>query len=138
VRSDRRSADRERRYDPAVVSALTAGLMLLVAAYGIAALVLTAMGRAPREYLVIASMVLSALVVVMVVIAAGLLVAGERPDELGIFVGYLVVAVILLPLGTLWALTERSRWGTGVLAVACLTLLVVVVRLQDLWSTTGG
>ena len=135
---DHRSADRERRYDPAVVSALTAGLMLLVAAYGIAALVLTAMGRAPREYLVIASMVLSALVVVMVVIAAGLLVAGERPDELGTFVGYLVVAVILLPLGTLWALTERSRWGTGVLAVACFTLLVVVVRLQDLWSTTGG
>jgi hypothetical protein len=137
-RSDRRSADRERRYDPAVVSALTAGLMLLVAAYGIAALVLTAMGRAPREYLVIVSMVLSALVVVMVVIAAGLLVAGERPDELGTFVGYLVVAVILLPLGTLWALTERSRWGTGVLAVACFTLLVVMVRLQDLWSTTGG
>ena len=85
----------------------------------------------------IASMVLSALVVVMVVIAAGLLVAGERPDELGTFVGYLVVAVIL-PLGTLWALTERSRWGTGVLAVACFTLLVVMVRLQDLWSTTGG
>jgi hypothetical protein len=137
-RSDRRSVDRERRYDPAVVSALTAGLMLLVAAYGIAALVLTAMGRAPREYLVIASMVLSALVVVMVVIAAGLLVAGERPDELGTFVGYLVVAVILLPLGTLWALTERSRWGTGVLAVACFTLLVVMLRLQDLWSTTGG
>ena len=137
-RSDRRSVDRERRYDPAVVSALTAGLMLLVAAYGIAALVLTAMGRAPREYLVIASMVLSALVVVMVVIAAGLLVAGERPDELGTFVGYLVVAVVLLPLGTLWALTERSRWGTGVLAVACFTLLVVMVRLQDLWSTTGG
>jgi membrane-bound acyltransferase YfiQ involved in biofilm formation len=137
-RSDRRSADRERRYDPAVVSALTAGLMLLVAAYGIAALVLTAMGRAPREYLVIASMVLSVLVVVMVVIAAGLLVAGERPDELGTFVGYLVVAVVLLPIGTLWALTERSRWGTGVLAVACFTLLVVIVRLQDLWSTTGG
>jgi hypothetical protein len=137
-RSDLRSADRERRYDPAVVSALTAGLMLLVAAYGIAALVLTAMGRAPREYLVIASMVLSALVVVMVTIAAGLLVAGERPDELGTFVGYLVVAVVVLPLGTLWALTERSRWGTGVLAVACFTLLVVMVRLQDLWSTTGG
>ena len=136
--SDRRLAEHERRYDPAVVSALTAGLMLLVAAYGIAALVLTAMDRAPREYLVIASMVLSALVVVMVAIAAGLLVSGERPDELGPFVGSLVVAVILLPLGTLWALTERSRWGTGVLAVACFTLLVVMVRLQDLWSTTGG
>ena len=43
-------ADRDRRYDPAVISALTPGLLLLVAAYGVAALVLTAMVRAPREY----------------------------------------------------------------------------------------
>ncbi len=112
--------------------------MLLVAAYGVAALVLTAMGRAPREYLVIASGVLSILVVVLVLIAIVLLVAGERPDEPGTFVGYLVVAVILLPLGTLWALAERSRWGTAVLAVACFALVVVSVRLQDLWSTAGG
>lgn len=121
-----------------MISALTPGLMLLVAAYGVAALVLTAMGRAPREYLVIASVALSGLLVVMVLIAAGLLVAGERPDEPGTFVGYLVIAVILLPLGTLWALAERSRWGTAVLAVACFTLVVVLVRLQDLWSTAGG
>ena len=50
----------------------------------------------------------------------------------------MVVAVILLPLGTLWALAESSRWGTSVLAVACFTLIVVIIRLQDLWSTTGG
>ncbi len=121
-----------------MVDFLATGLMLLVAAYGVAALVLTAVGRAPREYLVIASGVLSILVLVQVLIAIGFLVAGERPDEPGTFVGYLVVAVILLPLGTLWALAERSRWGTAVLAVACLALVVVLVRLQDLWSTAGG
>jgi hypothetical protein len=121
-----------------VVDFLATGLMLLVAAYGVAALLLTIVGRAPREYLVIASGVLSILVVVLVLIAIGLLVTGERPDEPGTFVGYLVVAAILLPLGTLWALAERSRWGTAVLAVACFALVVVVVRLQDLWSTAGG
>ena len=121
-----------------MVDFLATGLMLLVAAYGVAALVLTAVGRAPREYLVIASGVLSILVLVQVLIAIGFLVAGERPDEPGTFVGYLVIAVILLPLGTLWALAERSRWGTAVLAVACLALVVVLVRLQDLWSTAGG
>ena len=130
--------DLDRRYDPAVVDALATGLMFLVAAYGVAALVLTAVGRAPREYLVIASATLTVLIVVQVLIAVVLLVAGERPDELGTFVGYLVVAVILLPIGTLWALAERSRWGTAVLAVACFTLVVVLVRLQDVWSTTGG
>ena len=86
----------------------------------------------------IASGGLSILVLVQVLIAIGFLVAGERPDEPGTFVGYLVIAVILLPLGTLWALAERSRWGTAVLAVACFTLVVVLVRLQDLWSTAGG
>jgi hypothetical protein len=121
-----------------VISALTLSLMLLVGAYGIAAVVLTVLGRAPREHLVIASVALSALIVVMVLIAAGLLVAGEGPNELGTFVGYLFIALILLPLGTLWALAERSRWGTAVLAVACFTLVVVLVRLQDLWSIAGG
>jgi FtsH-binding integral membrane protein len=126
------------RYHPAVVAPLTWGLMLLVGGYGVAAVVLTIMARAPREYLVIASAVLSAAVVAMALVAVGFLVAGERPDELGTFLGYLLVAVVLLPLGTLWALAERSRWGTGVLAVVCFTLLVVLIRLQDLWSTTGG
>ena len=86
----------------------------------------------------IASVALSGLLVVMVLIAAGFAGGGRAPDEPGTFVGYLVIAVILLPLGTLWALAERSRWGTAVLAVACFTLVVVLVRLQDLWSTTGG
>ncbi|HEX2361945.1 MAG TPA: hypothetical protein VHI11_07730 [Jiangellaceae bacterium] len=121
-----------------MVDALATGLMLLAAAYCVAALVLTGLGRAPREYLVIASTVLSLLVLVQVLVALVLLAAGDRPDELGTFVGYLVVAVILLPLGTLWALAESSRWGTAVLAVACFTLIVVIIRLQDLWSTTGG
>jgi hypothetical protein len=112
--------------------------MVLVTAYGVAALILTGMGRAPREYLVIASGALSVIVVVQVLIAVVLMVAGQRPAELGTFVGYLVVAVILLPLGTVWALAERSRWGTAVLAVACFALVVVIVRLQDLWSSTGG
>ena len=132
------SADLERRYDPAVIDALATGLIVLAAAYGVSALVLTVLGRAPREYLVIASAALTVLVLVQVLIAAVLLVAGDRPDELGTFVGYLIVAVILLPLGTLWALAERSRWGTAALAIACLALVVVVIRLQDLWSTTGG
>jgi uncharacterized membrane protein len=130
--------DLDGRYDPAVVDALAIGLVLLAAAYGVAALVLTALGRAPREYLVIVSAVLTVLVIVQVMIAIVALLAGERPDEVGTFIGYLVVAVILLPLGTLWALAERSRWGIGVLAVACFALAVVVLRLVDIWSTSGG
>ncbi len=120
-----------------MVDGLATVLVFLSAAYGAFALVMAVVGRAPREYFVIASAALLLVVLVQVVIAVIMLVAGDRPDELGTFVGYLVVALILLPAGTLWALAERSRWGTAVLAVACLALVVVVVRLQDLWSTVG-
>ena len=121
-----------------MIDALATVLIALAAAYGAVALVMAALGKTPREYVVIASGALLVLVLVQVVIAVVMLLAGDRPDELGTFVGYLLVAVVLLPAGTLWALAERSRWGTAVLAVAALALAVVVVRLQDLWSTVGG
>jgi hypothetical protein len=76
--------------------------------------------------------------VVQVVVAIGMLVAGDRPAELGRCSGYLVVGGLRVPAGTGWALAERSRWGPAVLAVACLALVVVVIRLNDLWSTVDG
>ncbi|MBD0292993.1 MAG: hypothetical protein ICV70_05415 [Jiangellaceae bacterium] len=121
-----------------MIGLLATVLIVLALGYAAAAIVLTALGKAPREYYVITSAALTVLVLVQVLIAVVLLLTGQRPDELGTFVGYLIVALILLPVGTVWALAERSRWGTAVLAVACLALAVVVVRLQDLWSTAGG
>ena len=121
-----------------MVDVLATSLIFLAAAYGAFAVVTAALGRAPREYFVIASALLLIVVAVQVVVAIVMLVAGDRPDELGTFVGYLVVALLLVPAGTLWALAERSRWGPTVLAVACLALVVVVIRLNDLWSTVDG
>jgi hypothetical protein len=131
-------ANGTRRYDRRVIDGLATALIALSTAYGIVALVFAALGRAPREYFVIASAALLLVVFVQVVIAVVRLVAGDRPDELGTFIGYLIVALVIVPVGTLWALAERSRWGAGALAVACLSLAVVVLRLNDLWSTVGA
>jgi len=49
-------------------------------------------------------------------------------------VGYLLVSALLLPAGMVLAVEERTRWGTLVLALACLTVAVVVVRLLAVWS----
>lgn len=121
-----------------MIDVLATALIFASAAYGAFALATAVLGRAPREYFVIASGVVYLVVLAQVVIAFVLLGAGDRPDDLGTFIGYLIVALVLLPAGTLWALAERSRWGPAVLAVACLAQAVVVVRLQDLWSTVNG
>ncbi len=64
-------------------------------------------------------------------------VGTERDLDTATFVGYLVGAVVVLPLGAFWSLAERSRWGAGVLAVACLSVPVMVLRLNQLWAGHG-
>lgn len=50
------------------------------------------------------------------------------------FVGYLVGPVVIVPLAVLWSLAERTRWGAGVLAVGCLTVPVMILRLGQVWD----
>lgn len=49
------------------------------------------------------------------------------------FFGYLFVA-LMIPVGAgFWALVERNRWSTMVLAVAAGTVGVMVARMQQIW-----
>jgi hypothetical protein len=47
--------------------------------------------------------------------------------------GYLLAGLVLLPIGFVWSLAERSRGATAVLAVAGLTQAFVVVRTLQVW-----
>lgn len=50
------------------------------------------------------------------------------------FFAYLVVA-IMVPVGTVfWALVERTRWSTLILGVGGLTVAVMLVRMNQLWT----
>jgi hypothetical protein len=71
---------------------------------------------------------------VQAVVAAVAMLAGDHESSRGIVVGYLVASVLLLPAGVLWGIADRSRWGNGVLAIACLAVAVVVLRLMQVWG----
>lgn len=84
--------------------------------------------------------VLGALGVIEVGLLAQLIVgivqfAGTDRDVSGpFFIGYLIGSLIILPMGAFWALAESSRWGAGALAVACLVIPILELRLHDLWT----
>jgi hypothetical protein len=60
------------------------------------------------------------------------------PAEPATFIGYLI-GILLIPVaGAAWGMLERSRWGPGVIVVACLAVAVMVVRTQQLWEGTGA
>lgn len=65
------------------------------------------------------------------------LLGTDRDLDAPTFVGYLVGAAVVLPAGAFWSLAERSRWGAGVLTVACLSVPVMVLRLNQLWAGHG-
>lgn len=71
-------------------------------------------------------------------VAMVLLAVGPRPDGIAAFVGYHVVAPLVLPAATAWGVEDRSRWGPGVIAVGCLALAVMTTRMQQIWATAGG
>ncbi|HEX7305468.1 hypothetical protein [Lentzea sp.] len=50
------------------------------------------------------------------------------------FAGYLVGAAVIVPVAVVWAAGERSRWSGGVLAVGCLSIPVMVLRLGQIWA----
>ncbi|MCE6999263.1 hypothetical protein LZG04_31315 [Saccharothrix sp. S26] len=77
------------------------------------------------------------LLVQAVVATVNVLGVDRGEMNLATFFGYLVAVVAVLPVGAFWALGDRSRWGAGVLAVACLSVPVMILRLDQIWATHG-
>jgi hypothetical protein len=104
-------------------------------AAGVLLLLLGLIGRKPSGF----SLLLIGLVEfglgLQLVASLTLFILGERAavDTLEFF-GYLIVA-LMVPVGAaIWALVERSRWSTVVLGAAALTVAVMLVRMQQLWT----
>ena len=91
-----------------------------------------ALDRLPPKAHLQALFGLQALVLAQAVVA--LVRAGDWDGSKPELLGYLAVSAVLVPGGLVLAVEERTRWGTLVLAAACLTLAVVVVRLNAVWA----
>jgi len=109
--------------------------MVVAIAAGLLCIVLGLIGRKPAD------ITLGSLVLVELLLIAQLVLAIVQP-----FVGnpptgspleywlYLVGAIIIPPLGVIWASVERNRWSTVVLGVAALAVAVMLWRMQQIWT----
>jgi hypothetical protein len=112
--------------DPLQTVLIVAALVLALVTAGYVAL-----DRSPDRVLVALLALLEIGLVVQAVIGIAQLVGGSG-DPTITFVGYLLAALVVLPLGLLWSLGERSRGATAVLIVALLTVAFLVVRLEQI------
>jgi uncharacterized membrane protein YGL010W len=117
-----------------VYEPLTWALVALSLAAMVYALVLAALDRRINWSLLGVLAVIEVALVGQLVVGIVQLVGTDREVSGPFFVGYLIGSLIILPLGALWALAEKSRWGAGALAIACLVMPVLELRLHDLWT----
>ncbi|PWW51478.1 hypothetical protein [Actinokineospora spheciospongiae] len=62
----------------------------------------------------------------------------DRDVEALTFGGYLLGALLVLPIAVFWALAERTRWGIAVLVIGCLVVPVLNLRLDQVWAAVPG
>jgi len=115
-----------------VTGGLATAVTLLSLALGVVALVLAALDRLPPKVHLQALFLLQAALVLQAVVAVVRM--GDWGGSKGELGGYLAVSALLVPGGLVLAVEERSRYGTLVLAVACLVVAVVQVRLLAVWD----
>ncbi len=112
-------------------------VVLIVGALVLAGLglVMTALDRRVGTVLLAAVAAGEAGLVVQVVWAVVRLAGGHRPaGGLPIFIGYLIGSLLILPGAAGWALGERSRWGSAVVAAGFLVMAVLIVRMEQVWN----
>lgn len=103
-----------------------------------AGLIASVMSRPPGPLLLVLAAVLEVAVLVQAVIAVVGLMQGARVDGLALFLAYTAFAIVVLPIGALFAVAEPSRWSGVVLGVASLALVVTLWRLNGMWVSTDG
>ena len=93
-----------------------------------------ALRRADRPHL-LDSMVflLEGLAIVRAMVGVGAMVSGSHAVPGATHLAYLVTSVAVLPLLLSTLDEDRSHWSAAVIAVGCLAVLVVALRLQATW-----
>ncbi|WP_029090177.1 hypothetical protein [Brevibacterium album] len=98
----------------------------------IVTLVLALRNRAAGRWTLIGTAAMLLLLLAQAVVS--IVLWGQSPDTDGVlFFGYLLTAIVVVPLAGGWAYAELSRWGPAVLAVAGVTVAVMIVRMDQIW-----
>lgn len=107
----------------------------LVVIAGLIALVSGIRGTEPRDLTVLATLAVEAILIVQVVIAIVAPFVGNVPqgDPLE-FWGYLITALLMPPLVIVWAIVDKTRWGTLAMGGVSLSVAVMLVRMSTIWA----
>lgn len=120
-----------------MISWLYSSQLFLAVAAGLLTLVLGLAKRKPSGLSIGALAIVELGLLVQLIASIAIVISGERAKlDTVEFFAYLIVA-LMIPIGAaFWALIERTRWSTVILGVGALTVAVMLVRMNQIWTGT--
>ena len=113
---------------------LTIASLVIAVGTGIFGIGMGLAGKKPNDYVVgAAALVELALIVQLVVAIVAPALGNTSTGSVLEFYLYLVTALIIPPAAVFWALIERGRWSTVIIGAACLSIAIMIVRMQQIW-----
>jgi hypothetical protein len=92
-------------------------------------------GLKPKGSLILLISLVELGLLVQLAVSIGMALAGQQAQISTIeFFGYLLVALLIPPGAVIWSLAEPSRWATVVMGFASLTVAIMLVRMQQIWT----
>lgn len=82
----------------------------------------------------IAGAVIEVLLIAQLVVVGIGIGGGHTVAEPATLWGYLIVALVILPLADVWAFAERTRWSSVVMLVAAVAVAAMQARIVSLWG----
>lgn len=111
---------------------VTIGVAVLA---GLVAIVSGLRGRGPRDLTVIATLAVEAILIVQLIVAIVQPTFGNvaKGDPLEWWM-YLITALLMPPMVVIWAIVDKSKWGTFAMGGVSLAVAVMVVRMSTIWA----
>jgi hypothetical protein len=111
----------------------TFGLTVIVYAVGVAAVcaLCAVAGRGRPTAVTPALAIVQISVVVQAVLDLAVLAGGAPSGQLAVHVGYLLVSLAILPIAAAMVRLDPGRWGSAALALGCVVVAVVSLRLHQ-------
>jgi hypothetical protein len=117
-----------------VIDGLAYAVIAVSLLVGLGTIGLALADRRPLTLLAYGLVLVEAAALIQVLVCIVQAVRGERPAEVATFVGYALTSLLVPPVGALWALSDKSRWGTAAAGVSSLVLAVLTVRMKQVWG----
>ena len=120
-----------------MISWLYSSQLVLAIAAGSLTLILGLSKRKPSGISIGSLAIVELGLLVQLIASIAMVISGERAKlDTVEFFAYLIVA-LMIPIGAaFWALIERTRWSTVILGVGALTVAVMLVRMNQIWTGT--